>query len=253
MSNLLSSWPYPLWIAHRGAGTLAPENTLAAFEVGLARGYRMAECDVSLSADGIAFLLHDARLERTTSGRGVAHRETWDRLVRLDAGAWHGPRYVGEPLASLAALVALAQARGLALNLELKPGPGDDERCGRLAAAEALRLWTSQQPLPLLSSFSRPTLAAARDAAPALPRAHLFEQLSPDWLDSARGLGCVAIVVQHQALDAAAIAAAHAVGLRVLAYTVNDAAVAERLLRAGIDGLITDAVDRFTPGASGPD
>src|SRR5258706_12150430 len=84
------SWPYPRWIAHRGAGKLAPENTLAAFRLGAAHGYRMFECDVKLSADGVAFLLHDATLERTTSGQGTASRLAWSELARLDAGAWHG-------------------------------------------------------------------------------------------------------------------------------------------------------------------
>lgn len=46
-------WPYPFWIAHRGAGKLAPENTLAAFRLGAAHGWRMAECDVKLSQDGV--------------------------------------------------------------------------------------------------------------------------------------------------------------------------------------------------------
>nr|MDQ2734898.1 glycerophosphodiester phosphodiesterase [Pseudomonadota bacterium] len=82
-------WPYPRWIAHRGAGKLAPENTLAAFRVGASHGYRAFECDVKLSEDGVPFLLHDATLQRTTSGRGVAARLPWSELSRLDAGAWH--------------------------------------------------------------------------------------------------------------------------------------------------------------------
>lgn len=242
-----SPWPYPFWIAHRGAGKLAPENTLAAFACGLSHGYRMAECDVTLSADGVAFLLHDERLERTTSGRGIALEQPWDAVSRLDAGAWHGPQYAGEPLPSLATLATFAPPRGLALNLEIKPGPGDDARCGRVAAAEAARLWTGQAPLPLLSSFSPAALEAAREAAPALPRAQLFESLPADGVDRARALGCVALVAHFTSLDVAAIARAHAAGLRVLSYTVNEPAVAERLRAAGIDGLITDAVDRFVP------
>lgn len=241
-------WPYPLWIAHRGAGTLAPENTLAAFALGLARGYRMAECDVTLSADGVPYLLHDERLERTTNGRGVAVEQAWSALAALDAGAWHGPRFAGERLPTLAALAAFAQAQGLALNLEIKPGPGDDSRCGRVAATEAARLWAgAAEPAPLLSSFSHAALAAARDAAPGLPRAHLFERLDGDWLARAQALDCVAVVARHRALDAGTIAEAHAAGLRVLAYTVNDEATAARLRAAGIDGLITDAVDRLGP------
>ena len=60
----LAFWPYPRWIAHRGAGKLAPENTLAAFRLGAEHGYRMFECDVKLSRDGVPFLLHDATLAR---------------------------------------------------------------------------------------------------------------------------------------------------------------------------------------------
>ncbi|WP_341649744.1 glycerophosphodiester phosphodiesterase family protein [Thauera humireducens] len=67
-----ATWPYPRWIAHRGAGQLAPENTLAAFRLGHAHGYRMFECDVRLSADGVPFLLHDDVLDRTTDGKGVS-------------------------------------------------------------------------------------------------------------------------------------------------------------------------------------
>ena len=72
-SNLgaTAPWPYPFWIAHRGAGKLAPENTLAAFRLGAQHGYRMFECDAKLSADGVPFLMHDATLERTTSGQGI--------------------------------------------------------------------------------------------------------------------------------------------------------------------------------------
>ncbi|MGQ9724788.1 MAG: glycerophosphodiester phosphodiesterase family protein, partial [Tepidimonas sp.] len=81
----------PRWIAHRGAGKLAPENTLAAFELGWRFGWRAFECDVKLSADAVPFLLHDATLERTTSGHGAAGAQPWSALAALDAGSWHSP------------------------------------------------------------------------------------------------------------------------------------------------------------------
>ncbi len=65
-------WPYPQRIAHRGAGKLAPENTLAAFRLGAHYGYRMFECDVKLSLDGVPFLLHDDDLLRTTNAEKYA-------------------------------------------------------------------------------------------------------------------------------------------------------------------------------------
>jgi len=76
----LPPWPYPRMCAHRGAGKLAPENTLTAMRVGHAHGYTMVEFDVKLAADNVAFLLHDATLERTTSGRGRADALLWRDL-----------------------------------------------------------------------------------------------------------------------------------------------------------------------------
>ncbi|WP_130430030.1 glycerophosphodiester phosphodiesterase [Rivibacter subsaxonicus] len=246
----LPPWPYPLWIAHRGAGKLAPENTLAAFRVGLALGYQMAECDVTLSGDGVPFLLHDARLERTTNGFGLARLQPWSAMAQLNAGRWHGTEFATEPLPTLAALAGLARETGLMLNLELKPGPEDDARCGRIAATEAQRLWASiETPPPLLSSFSIEALAAARDHAPALPRALLLERVSDGWRDAARELGAVAVVIEHRAVDAEVVLQALESGLRVLCYTVNGEAEARRLEDAGVDGLITDAIDRLGPQA----
>ena len=121
----LAAWPYPRWIAHRGAGKLAPENTLAAFRLGASHGYRAFECDVKLSADGVPFLLHDATLERTTPDTGTAGDLTWRELSRLDAGAWHSRAFAGEPLPSLEAIARYCIRNGFALNIELKPTPGD--------------------------------------------------------------------------------------------------------------------------------
>jgi len=245
---MTTPWPLPLWIAHRGAGKLAPENTLAAFRVGAGHGYRAFECDVKLSADGVPFLLHDTTLQRTTNGHGVAGERPWVELARLDAGSWHSRAYAGEPIARFDTVARYCLRNGFALNVEIKPSPGSDDETGRVVACEAARLWTGAGSLPLLSSFNPAAIAAARAAAPQVPRALLFEGLRDSWLDEARALDCVAVVVDHPSLDAAQIARAHAAGLRVLTYTVNDPVPAHALLVAGIDGIVTDAVDRFSPG-----
>ena len=131
-------WPLPLWIAHRGAGRLAPENTLAAFRMGASFGYSAFECDVKLSADGVPFLLHDATLERTTPASGVAGERPWAELSRLDAGGWHSRVYAGEPLPSLDTIAAYVQRNGFALNLEIKPTPGVEQVTGAaIGTAEA--------------------------------------------------------------------------------------------------------------------
>lgn len=242
-----STWPYPFWIAHRGAGKLAPENTLAAFRLGASHGYRAYECDVKLSADGECFLLHDDTLDRTSSGLGDAGALPWAALSRLDAGAWHSRRYAGEPLPTLAAVAAFVRANGHALNIEIKPSPGREGETGAAVARAAQALWAGAAVPPLLSSFQVAALQAAQEAVPELPRAVLFHELPPDWLATADRLDCVAAVLHHPLATPERVAAAHAQGLRLLVYTANDAASVHRLVEAGVDGIITDAVDRFAP------
>ncbi|MFO1217500.1 MAG: glycerophosphodiester phosphodiesterase [Burkholderiaceae bacterium] len=240
-------WPYPLWIAHRGAGKLAPENTLAAFRVGAAHGYHAFECDVKLSADGVPFLLHDDTLERTTNGTGRAGDKPWAELSRLDAGTWHSRAYAGEPLASFEAIAAYCLANHFSLDLEIKPTPGLELETGR-AVGECVRgLWRGTP--PLLSSFRPESLAGAREAAPELPRALLLDTLWPDCLAVAEALGCAAVIANHQIMDAALIAQIHGAGRRALVYTVNDPDRAQALIALGIDGIVTDAVDRLSPQA----
>ncbi|MDO9237929.1 MAG: glycerophosphodiester phosphodiesterase [Aquabacterium sp.] len=244
-----ANWPYPCWIAHRGAGKLAPENTLAAFRLGAEHGFAMFECDVKLSADGEPFLLHDTELDRTTNGQGVAALLKWDALSRLDAGSWHGRAYAGEPLLRLDALSRSLQALGLMVNLEIKPSTGDDVRTGRIVAQHVARLWAQAHVKPLLSSFSVEALQAAREAQPELPRALLLDKWVSDATDLAHSLGCLALVVNQTQLDEQRIAQAHEAGLRVLTYTVNDPSRASTLWLSGLDGLITDRVDLFEPQA----
>ena len=246
-TSTMQPWPYPLWIAHRGAGKLAPENTLAAFRVGASHGYRAFECDVKLSADGVPLLLHDSTLQRTTSGDGQASACDWSELSRLDAGSWHSRGFAGEPIPSFAAIARYCVSNGFALDLEIKPTPGDEVQTGRIVALEAARLWQGEALPPLLSSFRADALQAARDAAPQLPRALLLDGLREGWFEQARSLGCSAVVTAYALMDAALIAQLHGSGMRALVYTVNDPAEAHRLLALGIDGLVTDAVDRFAP------
>lgn len=245
----LPAWPYPAWVAHRGAGKLAPENTLAAFRLGASYGYRMFECDVKLSADGVPFLLHDATLDRTTDAIGVAGERPWAELARLDAGSWHSPRYAGEPLATLDGVARFCRANAHALNIEIKPTPGLEAATGAQVADRAAWLWAEAAVPPLLTSFQRDALAAARDAQPALPRGLLLDSLSEGWLEAAQALECVAIVCQHRLWTPEVVAHTTALGLRALSYTVNEPADSTRLRTLGTHGQITDRVDLFAPAS----
>jgi glycerophosphoryl diester phosphodiesterase len=251
----MQSWPYPRWIAHRGAGKLAPENTLAAFRVGASHGYRMFECDAKLSADGVPFLMHDTTLERTTNSREIfgpaasakAGDHEWSELARLDAGAWHSRPYAGEPLPTLENISRFCMANGHCLNIEIKPTPGAERRTGEVVARHADRLWNNAPVAPLLTSFRPESLQGALDTAANLPRGLLLDTLWKGWLETALSLECVAIVCNYALWDASTVTQAKNAGLRCLSYTVNDEWLAERLLGLGTDGLITDRIDLFAP------
>jgi len=265
----MTNWPYPRWVAHRGAGKLAPENTLAAFRLGASHGYRMFECDVKLSADGVPFLMHDATLQRTTNAQkaltalvecaqaapdsiadacsltGGDH--PWSVLSRLDAGAWHSRAFAGEPLPTLDAIAAFCIRNRHFLNIEIKPTPGTARHTGVVVAREVARLWAGQTVAPLLTSFEPDALHGAMEAQPQLPRGLLLDTLWTGWLEAALSLGCQAIVCNHALWDRDTVEQARSAGLRTLSYTVNDEWAAQRLIDLGTDGIITDRVDLFSP------
>jgi glycerophosphoryl diester phosphodiesterase len=250
-------WPYPRWIAHRGAGKLAPENTLAAFRTGASFGYRMFECDVKLSADGIPFLMHDATLQRTTNavealGRGlsaVAGEHPWGTLALLDAGGWHSRSFAGEPLPTFEAIARYCLHNGHFLNIEIKATPGTELHTGEVVAQHSARLWHGATVPPLLTSFDVASLEGALNARPELPRGLLLEYLWTGWLETALRLGCVAVVCDQALWDTSSMTQAKSAGLRTLSYTVNEVNDAQRLFDLGLDGIITDRVDLFAPGA----
>jgi len=243
---VFDNWPYRRRCAHRGAGLLAPENTLAAMRLGAAHGYRMFEFDVKLSGDGVLLLMHDALVDRTTNGHGRVASMSYGEVSRLDAGSWHSPQYAGEGVPTLARVAAWLIANGHQANIEIKPCPGRERETGAAAALEARSLWAQADVPPLLSSFSPEALDAARRAAPELPRALLSRELPGDWVARCRDLGCVAFDVDHRLLDREVIAQARRELLRVACYTVNDPGRARQLFDWGLDCLITDAVDRIT-------
>ncbi|QJR14727.1 glycerophosphodiester phosphodiesterase [Usitatibacter palustris] len=241
----MKAWPYPKLIAHRGGGTLAPENTLAAVRFGQSLGYRACEIDVKLSSDGVAMLLHDATLERTTSGKGDAGTLAWADLAKLDAGAWHSPEFRGEPIARFDAFAREILAKKAMVNIEIKPSPGRDKETGAHVAAVSAALFASAPVPPLLSSFSFAALGEAQIMSPELPRGWLTDRVEPaDW-DRLEALEAASLHTSHKNLLRADVDRAHKLGLRVMIYTVNDIARAEELFSWGVDGMFTDNLRVF--------
>jgi glycerophosphoryl diester phosphodiesterase len=232
----------PAIIGHRGARSNAPENTLAGLRRAHDEGASWVEFDVKLTRDGIPVLIHDETLERTTDGRGAVRDLTLAELDRVDAGcpAVFGDRFRGERIPTLEQSLLLLRDLGMGFNLEVKPCPGLEVETSHAALAVVARVWPAGAALPVVSSFKRASLEAARQAAPALPRGYLAERLAGDWLADARDLGCATIHPGFSRLTRAQVEEARAAGLPVLAWTVNDPARAIELHRWGVDSLITD-------------
>ena len=147
--------------------------------------------------------------------------------------------------------ITYVQRNGFLLDLEIKPTPGAEAATGVAVARACVEMWRGGVTAPPLLSSVRPeALQGAREAAPELPRALLADTLWPGWFEMARALDCLAVITHHQLMDAGVIGQLHDAGMRALCYTVNEPPEARRLLALGIDGIITDAVDRFSPDAT---
>lgn len=242
----MSTWPRPLWIAHRGGGAAAPENTLAAIRTGAAAGFRMVEFDVMLSRDGVPLLIHDETLERTTDGDGLVCEYDFAELRQLDAGSWHGPSFAGERLPALEQALDLLLALDLDANIEIKPARGFEQATGETAARLIAARWPADRRPPLLSSFDFPALDAARRVAPQLPRGLLFEEVPEDWRAQMQAHDAISLHCDHGRLSADRLRDIVAAGVPLLCYTVNDAARAAALIEAGASGLFTDRLDLLT-------
>ncbi len=245
-------WTYPKFLAHRGGGKLAPENTIAALQCGLDQGFRAVEFDVMLARDGVPVVMHDPYLGRTIAGAGNVFDYDAAELVAMDAGAWFGARFNGEPVPLFTQFVEFCKANGIWMNIEIKPAPGYEADTGRVVGALAramfgLEIARASPMVPLLSSFSEVALAAAQEAAPDVPRALLLDVLPGDWEARSRMLGAVAIHTNQKNLTALLARQVKDAGFGLFCYTVNDPARAREILEWGVDGMCTDRLDLIGP------
>ncbi len=244
----MASWPYPRIVAHRGGGSLAPENTLGGLRLAASRGFKGVEFDVMLAGDGAPVLIHDETLERTTGSRGEVARTPFAELAKLDAGARFGERWRGERIPRFEDAARLCRELGLWANVEIKPAGGHERATGEAVARYASELWRGAELPPVLSSVSREALDAARRTAPQMPRGWVVDEVPVDWLERTRELGCVALHCHWRRLSEPLAAQIRRAGYSLLCWTVNAADDARRLLGWGVDCLVTDALDVIAPG-----
>ena len=232
-----------LRIAHRGASGHCPENTRAVFVRAIELGADMVELDCQTTRDGAVVVIHDERLDRTTSGRGRVRDHTLREIKALDAGAWFAPRFAGEEILTLEEAIELLRGH-VELNLEIK---GEDAP-GRLeiqcvGIVRSLRFLSQT----VFSSFSAPRMRLVRDLADDARIGVLVDARDP-WpgaLEFARDIGAEAMHPHRSRASESTVVEAHAQGLEVRAWSVNRQSEIDALVALGVDGIFTDYPERL--------
>lgn len=225
---------------HRGAKGEAPENTLAGFAYAVALGLKGIELDTRLSADELPVVMHDATVDRTTSGSGRVADLTAGQMRGLDARAehadWPGP--TGVPTLH-EVLDAVAPALDVALRIELKRD--EPARLERLCAI-LMRLIDEHGIASriVVSSFESAALEIMQAAAPGIRRAFITSKDAPGSIRTAERLGCASVDLPTTSLTPDAVREAHARGLTVMGWHGNSAAEIDLLLGCGVDSFTTD-------------
>lgn len=242
----------PLVIGHRGYCQFAPENTLPSFKLAMAAGADLVELDYHHTLDGKLIVIHDGELDRTTdaTNRWTQRRikvstKTAAEIQSLDAGRWFDAKYAGTKIPLLTEALDTIQQGSVTL-IERKDG--DPDACIKLLHNkdlinrvvvqafdwEYLRQFHEHEPEQVLGALGPPTLLP--DGKKPSGRS---KDLSATWLDDLKKTGAK-VAVWNQQVSSEAVQLAHERGLKVWVYTINDPALANRLLDMGVDALITN-------------
>jgi len=240
----------PLIAAHRGGAALWPENSLLAFRNALALGVDLLELDVHLSADGEVVVLHDATLDRTTTGHGPVREATTATLASLRLRARDG-HVTDEPIPTLAQVLDLAAPTRVGVLPEIKVGadgrryPGIEEQVLALLGARGLLARATVQ------AFAPETIRRLRELAPGVRTMLLVgrarverERVTPatavQWTVDA---GATDLGIDHRLVDRGVVDAARKASVRLAVWTVNDETDMRRLIDLGVDAVMTDRPD----------
>jgi glycerophosphoryl diester phosphodiesterase len=255
----------PRYVAHRGGAAEWPENSLTAFRNAIAAGARILELDVHLTADGHVAVIHDPTLDRTSDGRGPVAACT---KTDLDRARLRGPDVAptGDCVPTLPDVLALAAPAGVGILVEIKtPGRAAryERRGERVVAVPGARYeGLERRVLEVLGTFEMAgrafvmafnpaVLAEVRALSPAQPTALLLERHDVEEsgarpveaVEWARQAQANFLGLHHTLCDAGLVAAAHAAGISVGVFTVNDEHAMRRLAGDGVDVIISDRAD----------
>ena len=239
-------------VGHRGARDMAPENTMAGFEVPVALGHGF-ELDVMLSADGELVVIHDYELERTTDGSGFVDETSWDAISGLDAGAHFSADFAGEPVPRLGDALA-HYGEAVIIDIEIKSPRNSEQRAELAQGVARLVEQHGLEDRVLGTGFDPFVLEQLRLANPEIRRGQLYgtfegAELSPisrfilkRLLLNKKAQPDV-LAVEDDFLSPRYVRKMQRKGYRILVWTVDDPERMQELVEWGVDGLITDRPD----------
>jgi len=231
--------------AHRGASSVAPENTIAAFRAAREQGARWVELDVALLGDGTLAVIHDPTLDRTSSAKGSLAGIGRSDLDGIDAGAWFGPQFRGEKLPTFEqALVALGEL-GLNVNVEIKQHAHHKSLEQLTGAVHAALQQRNRQTQVMISSFDATALAAMGQLDSDYALAMLWNDLPSDWQTVLAAIPAKAIHLNYRHLSFAILEATRSRDIMVRAWTCNSPEKLAPFWAEGLAGVITDDPQRY--------
>jgi glycerophosphoryl diester phosphodiesterase len=229
---------------HRGAPSLAPENTLAGFEAARLAGAKWTETDVCVLGDGTPVMFHDDSLDRCTNRSGTIEQLAREDLAQVNANRQF-PHSPFTPIPTLAEALTYAQSTGLRLNIELKR----HDHVSAAALVEAVIPVLHDHPLEpgqlMLSSFDFDALRLAGAAMNSVPLAVIAEDLSDAVLAVAHEIKAHSLNLWWETLRRDLVEQGLDEGFQVNAWTVNDPALAPTLFDWGVSCVITDRPQDF--------
>jgi len=224
-----------LKIGHRGAMGYAPENTLTSFAKALELGVDGIELDVHVCKSGEVVVIHDARVDRTTNGKGRVIDLTLDELRQLDAGD-------GQRIPTLPEVLDWVNRRAI-IDIELKA-----EGIAR-SVSEVVRHYLQEQEWGkngfMISSFDHHELKRCHDLIPEIPFGPLISAKPLDYALLAQAMDAEAIMPSFEFLDREFVRDAHQRGLKVFTWTVNRSEDIKKMMGIGVDGIISNYPDRL--------
>jgi glycerophosphoryl diester phosphodiesterase len=226
-------------IAHRGASSYAPENTLAAFDLALEMRVRHIELDVALTSDNHVVVIHDDKVDRTTNGSGLVTGHTLATLRELDAGSWFGAQFKGERIPTFDEVLARYEGR-VHIHTEIK---GKSESLSQ-RTADLIRKHGMERQVTV-TSFQRVQLEKMRACAPELPMGWLVRELTDSIVAQAHAISVTQLCPRADMVTPEVVHRLHAEGFVVRAWAVGTEEIMQRAVEAGVDGMTVNFPDKL--------